>query len=172
MKSTARGVSQFACILFLGILFMCHVSSFGMSRMEKVNVSAIDGKPCFSLPADSITSRGVPFYSIMVSETRSTSFDELPTQMWGSSVMPYGNSIVISSKKCIRYGELLPLTSQRVLKDLEPLKIYSVFIKAGSSDDGLIGYSARFCLIPVGNGPMSIVQILSNGTTEAQQCKQ
>lgn len=173
MKINVPGSGRLGCLSLFGLLSLFHIDSIAISRMEKVTVSEINGTPCFSVPSNSGAGAGLAFYSIMVSETRSVSFDDLPVQMWGSSVIPYGNSIIISSRECIRYGQILPSSRQRVLKELQPFKVYSVFIKAGSNDDGLMGYSARFCLTSRGDGPTRVVQLLDrNVPAQYNECRE
>lgn len=139
-----------------GAVLVASLDASANSRMGSAEVKIIDGQLCFSLPENEETRDGIPLFSIFVSEEKTAKAGTLPAELWHLSVMPRGKFITLSSKDCIAYGREWPGTVQRSSITLAPLHVYSVFLHARPEQSNLIGYDARFCIIPLDNGKFSV----------------
>ena len=124
--------------------------------MGSAEVKIIDGRLCFSLPANKETRDGIRLFTVFVSEDNALKAGTLFPEIWHLTVLPHGKFIMISPKDCIPYGLELPGTVQLNSAKLTQLHIYSVFLQARPEESNLIGYGARFCIIPANDGKFSI----------------
>lgn len=139
----------------ISTIFACLESSAN-SRMGTAEVRNLDGLPCFAIPSSTETRDGISLYTITVSENKSAQAGTLPKEMWHLAVMPYGSFRTITPKDCLRYGEELPGTRQRTSGKLVPGQVYAVHINARPEESNLMGYIARFCVIPGKDGKLSV----------------
>lgn len=148
-------------ILLLLVCLFC-TNCTATSRMGRGEVIDRNGTPCFTVPESAETHAGVPLYSILVSETRSSSPDTLPTEFWHVNVQPSGQSVRLLPSQCIEYGQLIPSTAQRTFKPLQPFQIYAVHLNARPAGSNLMGYSAEFCIVANAN-KVNVVHVIPPG---------
>lgn len=72
-----------------------------MSRMGTAVITDSEGIPCFSIPDDVETSRGLPLQGISVSELPDGR-SELPHNVWRLKATNYDSLPTLHPKKCIQ----------------------------------------------------------------------
>lgn len=132
------------------------------SRLPQAQVKQVDGRPCFTVADESEARKGIPLYSLVVSEQQSRDWRSLPDELWSFGVEPPGNSIEISPDTCIRYGDVPPsATAERDALPLRLNHVYVVFLGARPKGGSVpvVGYRAEFCLKLSGQGK-AMVQVV------------
>lgn len=145
--------------LFLLLLLACQ-PLLAMSRMGTAIITDSEGIPCFSIPENFETSRGLPLHGIFISELPDGISSKLPPYVWSLKATNYESLPTLYPKECVQYGETPDGTAPQILKPLELLKVYSVFIQAKQDGSSMMGYSGKFCLKPAGSG-RTTVQVIS-----------
>lgn len=141
--------------LFLLLLLTCQ-PLLALSRMGTAIISDSEGIPCFSIPENFETSKGLPLYGIFISELPDGVSSKLPPYVWSLKATNYDSLPILYPKKCVQYGETPGGTALHILKQLELLKVYSVFIQAKQDGSSMMGYSGQFCLKPAGSGRTTV----------------
>lgn len=149
----------YASCAILTVLALSPIDCGATSRIGKADIRLRDGKPCFAIPANRGTRGGLPFSGIHLSEASSPAPGG-PPMLWANQVLPHGRTVTLTADTCIGYGEALPSTRNEVVTDLQPYRIYAVFIQARPAGSSLRGYDAHFCLVPA-TGGMDIVRLSS-----------
>lgn len=153
VQAVIRYTPRAAACLALAVVAAACTSAQGTSSVRDARVTAVDGKPCFSVPAARDTSStALRLYSLTVTQTERIDWRSLPPEMWGFTVDPPGAALdSADSSACIRYGALPAAgRSHGVSRELEAARIYRVEINArpANGDSATLGYQARFCVKP------------------------
>ena len=140
---------------------ICIISppSASMSRMGTATITDLKGMPCFSIPLNFETKKGMPLHGIFISELPDGISSKLPPYVWSIRAINYDLLPILYPKKCVQYAETPEGTAQHILEPLKLFKVYSVFIHAKHDGSSMIGYSGEFCLKPAGSG-RTIVQTI------------
>ncbi|MEJ7805932.1 MAG: hypothetical protein WKG03_08445 [Telluria sp.] len=147
-------------VLVLAALCAGCTSSMATSRLGTAVVTASNGVPCFSIPADGETGHGLPLRGIVVSDLPTGDWKKLPAELWHFTAASPASRPRLHPTACVRYGEAPAGSVQRTFKPLEPYRVYHVMVNARNDDSGMIGYVAKFCVKP--DGPnKSIVHAIS-----------
>lgn len=163
---------KLGCVITISL---CIISSsvLSLSRMGTASIFESEGLPCFSIPENTETENGVPLDGLFVSELPSADRNKLPLSVWSFRAHEDEESPRIFPKHCIVYGETPSGTTQRTLRPLQLLKVYSVFIRAAHDGSSMMGYSGEFCIKPAGSGRTAvhvISQDASLGESRYQGC--
>ncbi|MEJ7807479.1 MAG: hypothetical protein WKG03_16335 [Telluria sp.] len=150
----AKNVYQF---LLAGLSLALSTGCSGNSRPDAI-VTAVDGGPCFAVPANRQTRDGIPLYGLLVSE-REARKSMLPSDLWIVSVKPAGAAIKTRPESCIRYGITPAGAEGAAAFPLQPYHIYTVDLNARPEDSDIHSYSAEFCIKPAADGKV-IVQVV------------
>jgi len=127
--------------------------------MGTVKITDFEGIPCFSIPENSETRNGLPLHGMTISELHNGDSDELPPVVWNFKESDHNAPPVLMPTQCILYGEAPSHTTQRTLKPLELLKVYSIYMRARHDGSSMMGYTGKFCIKPAGSG-RTIVQVI------------
>lgn len=141
-------------------IYLISLPSTSMSRMGTASITDVEGIPCFSIPENFETSKGLPLHGIFISELPDGISSKLPPYVWSLKATNYESLPTLYPKECVQYGETPDGTTPHILKPLELLKVYSVFIQAKQDGSSMMGYSGKFCLKPAGSG-RTTVQVIS-----------
>ena len=118
------------------------------SRVGSVQISQMDGMPCFGIPNNAETRNGAPFSAVIVTKNNAPGATTRPEEVWFSYMKPRGKTIILKPGTCIRYGAMPAPSQQERLIPLQPYTVYSVTLDAVPEGTNLRGYDAEFCLIP------------------------
>lgn len=160
MDSYQNTKSRNVCHLIIAAIYLACTPAFALSRMGTATITDLDGTPCFSIPENIETRKGLPLWGLYISELPNGDRDNLPPTVWSFSADDYDAPPILFPSQCILYGDSPAGTTQRSLNQLQPLKVYSIFLKAKHEGSSMIGYSGEFCIKPAGPG-RAFVQVIS-----------
>jgi hypothetical protein len=156
IKKNGSILMRLAQHIFVAMLTISSVSCVPGTRMERAVITEVDGLPCFSVPNNKETRKGVPLFTLVVSKRNAPGADALPEAVWIFRVEPMGKSIVWKPENCIRYGVTPAGAEQELLIALQPHSIYALALQAVPEDSNLRGYVGDFCMIPGANGRLRL----------------
>lgn len=154
-------------------LFLAFIASgsYAHSRMGEAEVRDVGGVPCFTVTKkeEKRADGKVLFQAISISDRTVKPVVEV----WGFGTEPAGRRQLITNAECYRYGEIPAGAAGEVAPPLQPGRLYSVGINAHPEDgtDPTRFYSARFCLVPLTNGKVKILQFKAINFQDYTECQ-
>lgn len=136
-----------------------------ISSMGKAEVTELDELPCFAVQSTAETRKGIPLYSVHVSERQSANWQTLPDEVWSFKVEPPGSWIETTPQECYRYGEAPVSSNGTPAKPLRLYRVYAVDISARAHGSGTVSYGAEFCIKPSGTGKITVQPVPWDETT-------
>jgi len=144
----------FILLMFLG-LHAC-----ATSRIADAEISSIDGVPCFTISQKEESRNGQPLLgALSISD-----LSEKPVVRVWSFYMTGGKKVPLSSKSCLRYGDLPQGANGMPAPELQTGWVYSVFLNGRPDDpsDPTYGYRGKFCIAVTSTDERKIIAIGSD----------
>ena len=144
----------FILLMFLG-LHAC-----ATSRIADAEISAVNGTPCFTISQKEEKRNGQPLLgALSISD-----LSEKPVVGVWSFYMTGGKKVPLSSKSCLRYGDLPQGANGMPAPELQTGRVYSIFLNGRPNDpsDPTYGYMGKFCIVATPAGERRIIAIGSD----------
>ena len=130
------------------------------SRIADAEVSSVDGVPCFTISQKEESRNGQPLLgALSISD-----LSEKPVVGVWSFYMTGGKKVPLSSKSCLRYGDLPQGANGMPAPELQTGRVYSIFLNGRPNDpaDPTYGYMGKFCIVATATGERKIIAIGSD----------
>lgn len=145
----------------LFILFMfLSLHARATSRIADAEISSVNGTPCFTISQTEEKRNGQPLLgALSISD-----LSEKPAVGVWSFYMTGGKKVPLSSKSCLRYGDLPQGANGMSAPELQTGRVYSIFLNGRPNDpaDPTYGYMGKFCIVATSAGERKIIAIGSD----------
>ncbi|WP_332859732.1 hypothetical protein [Janthinobacterium svalbardensis] len=145
--------------LFILLMFLS-LHTRATSRIADAEISSIDGVPCFTISQKEESRNGQPLLgALSISD-----LSEKPAVGVWSFYMTGGKKVPLSSKSCLRYGDLPQGANGMPSPELQTGRVYSIFLNGRPNDpaDPTYGYMGKFCIVATATGERKIIAIGSD----------
>ena len=130
------------------------------SRIADAEISSVNGTPCFTISQKEEKRNGQPLLgALSISD-----LSEKPAVGVWSFYMTGGKKVPLSSKSCLRYGDLPQGANGMPAPELQTGRVYSIFLNGRPNDpsDPTYGYMGKFCIVATATGERNIIAIGSD----------
>ena len=130
------------------------------SRIADADISSVNGTPCFTISQTEEKRNGQPLLgALSISD-----LSEKPVVGVWSFYMTGGKKVPLSSKSCLRYGDLPQGANGMPAPELQTGRVYSIFLNGRPNDpsDPTYGYMGKFCIVATATGERKIIAIGSD----------
>lgn len=145
------------------LLWSISLDAPARSRIADAEVMSVDGLPCFTISRAEESRNGQPLLGALSISDLSGK----PARDIWSFFMTGGRKIPLSSKSCLRYGELpegATTAAGMPAPELHTGRVYSIFLNGRPNDpsDPTYGYRGKFCIATKADGGQQVIMITSD----------
>lgn len=145
--------------LFILLMFLS-LHACATSRIADAEINSVNGTPCFTISQTEEKRNGQPLLgALSISD-----LSEKPVVGVWSFYMTGGKKVPLSSKICLRYGDLPQGANGMPAPELQTGRVYSIFLNGRPNDpaDPTYGYMGKFCIVATVTGERKIIAIGSD----------